>query len=109
MAQTQCRLNFGGQVGLARVEGGCFSRRAQQVQRCRGGDVDAPASRERNFWARERAVARTRTDMRLWSGTRLMTSSKQGPGALVNTVTQWRVNNPGFGLRSRPDPGSPIN
>lgn len=35
----------------------------------------------RDFWARERAVARTGIDLSLWSGTRLETTSKQGPSA----------------------------
>lgn len=72
---------------------------------CPGG-ISGPG---RNFWARERALARTGIDMRLWSGTRLVTTSKQGPSAQVNTVTQWRVSSPGFGLRSRPKPNSPTN
>ena len=62
-----------------------------------------------NFWTKERAVARTGIDTRLWSGTRLVTTSKQDPISQVNRLTQWRVTSPGFGLRSRPDPGSPIN
>lgn len=64
---------------------------------------------QRNFWARERAGARTGVDMRLWSGTRMVTSSKQSPSAQVNTVRPWRVNSPGFGLRSRPSPDSPTD
>lgn len=63
----------------------------------------------RNFWARERAVARTGTDLSLWSGPRLETTSKQGPSAQVNTVTPCRVDSPGFWLRSGPDPDSPTN
>lgn len=31
--------------GLARVDGGHFNRRAQQGQRCTGGDLDDPVSR----------------------------------------------------------------